>query len=144
VNIPSQNDRRYNLLGLGWYKKRLLTNGKRLGRWGEKHGERFLRSRGLKTLARNFTCRVGEIDLIMTDTEGTIVFVEVKTRSDEHFVEAERTVSRGKQAKMVKASRYFLSSHKIEERPCRFDVVTVVLPEKGRVQTRHYENAFTA
>jgi putative endonuclease len=130
------------LLGLGWYRKRLLTDGKRLGRWGERRGERFLRNRGFKTLARNFTCRTGEIDLIMTDKAGTIVFVEVKTRSDERFVETERTVSPGKQAKMIKASRYFLSRHKIEERPCRFDIVMVVLPEKGRVQTRHYENIF--
>jgi putative endonuclease len=130
------------LFGLGWYRKRLLADGKRLGRWGEKHSERFLRSRGLKTLARNFTCRVGEIDLIMTDADGSIVFVEVKTRRDERFVETERTVSPGKQAKMVKTSRYFLSSYKIEQRPCRFDIITVVIPKKGRVQTRHYESVF--
>jgi putative endonuclease len=130
------------LFGLGWYRKRLLADGKRLGRWGERRGERFLRNRGFKTLARNFTCRTGEIDLIMADNSGAIVFVEVKTRSDERFVEAERTVSPGKQAKMIKASRYFLSMHKIEERPCRFDIVTVVLPQKGRVRTRHHQNVF--
>jgi len=130
------------LFGLGWYKKRLLANGKRLGRWGEKHGERFLRGRGLRTLARNFTCKSGEIDIIMTDEEGTIVFVEVKTRSDESFVKAEQTVTHAKQARMLRAARYFLSSHKIEERPCRFDIVTVVLPEKSSVQIKHYKNAF--
>jgi len=79
----------------------------------------------------------------MADEEGSVVFVEVKTRSDESFVEAERSVTPGKQVRMLRAARYFLSSHKIEERPCRFDVVTVVLPEKGRVRTKHYENAFT-
>lgn len=130
------------MFGRSWYRKRLLADGKRLGRWGERRGERFLRNRGFKTLSRNFTCKVGEIDLIMTDEAGSIVFVEVKTRSDERFVEAERTVSPGKQTKMIKASRYFLSTHKIEERPCRFDIVTVVLPKKGRVRTKHYENAF--
>jgi putative endonuclease len=130
------------LFGLGWYRKKLSASRKRLGRWGERRGERFLRNRGFKTLARNFTCRTGEIDLIMADATGTIVFVEVKTRSDERFVETERTVSPGKQAKMIKTSRYFLSTHKIEERPCRFDIVTVVLPEKGRVKTKHYENVF--
>jgi len=130
------------LFGRGWYRKRLLADGKRLGRWGEKRGERFLRNKGFKTLARNFTCKVGEIDLIMTDEAGSIVFVEVKTRSDERFVETERTVSPGKQAKMIKTSRYFLSRYKIKERPCRFDIVTVVLPEKGRVLTRHYKSVF--
>ena len=130
------------MFGLGWYRKRLLADVKRLGRWGERCGERFLHNKGLKTLARNFTCKTGEIDLIMTDEDGSIVFVEVKTRSDESFVETEWTVSPGKQTKMIKTSRYFLSTHKIEERPCRFDIVTVVIPKKGRVQTRHHQNVF--
>jgi Holliday junction resolvase-like predicted endonuclease len=43
---------------------------------------------------------------------------------------------------MLRAARYFLTIHNIENRPFRFDVVTIVLGRKGRPQIRHYENAF--
>jgi Holliday junction resolvase-like predicted endonuclease len=44
---------------------------------------------------------------------------------------------------MIKTSKHFLSKYKIEDRPCRFDIVTIVLPQKGRIHTKHYENVFT-
>jgi Holliday junction resolvase-like predicted endonuclease len=44
----------------------------------------------------------------------------------------------------MRAARYFLAAHKIEDRPLRFDVVTVVLGQVGRPQIRHYQNAFVA
>lgn len=112
-----------------------------LGRWGEKRCERFLKKKGFKRLARNFSCKSGEIDLVMVDIDGTIVFVEVKTRADECFGPVESVVTAAKKNRMYRAARYFLATHKIEERPYRFDVVAVVCREKGRAQIRHYENA---
>ena len=64
-------------------RRKLLTDKARLGRWGEKRCESFLRRKGLKTLARNYSCKMGELDLVMVDTDGAIVFVEVKTRAGE-------------------------------------------------------------
>ena len=55
--------------------------------------EKFLRKKGFKILTRNFNCRTGEIDLIMTDSDGTTVFVEVKTRADEVFADAESAIT---------------------------------------------------
>ncbi|MHC4558013.1 MAG: YraN family protein [Planctomycetota bacterium] len=123
-------------------KRKLLAEKKLLGQWGEKRCEKFLKRKGLKMLARNFSCKTGEIDLIMVDTDGTIVFVEVKTRADESFGPSESAVTGAKKARMLRAARYFLATHNIEDRPFRFDVVTIVLGEKGRPQIRHYENAF--
>jgi putative endonuclease len=113
-----------------------------LGKWGEKRCEKFLKRKGLKTLTRNFSCKTGEIDLVMVDRDGTLVFVEVKTRANEDFSPSESAVTVAKKIRMVRAAKYFLSSNDIEDRPCRFDLVTIVLGEKDTGQIRHYENAF--
>ena len=123
-------------------RRKLLADRKLLGQWGEKYCERFLKRKGLKILTRNFSCKTGEIDLIMVDTEGGIVFVEVRTRADEKFVEAESSITTAKKNRLKRAARYFLSTQNIENRPLRFDIVTIVLGQKGRPQLRHYKNAF--
>ena len=123
-------------------RRKLLNDRARLGRWGERRCERFLRRKGLRTLARNYTCKTGELDLIMVDRDGAIVFVEVRTRAGEDFVRVEATVTPGKRARVARAARHFLAVHRIEDRPLRFDVVTLVLGPQGPPQIRHYENAF--
>jgi putative endonuclease len=123
-------------------RRRLLADRVRLGRWGERCCEQLLKAKGFKTLTRNFSCRTGELDLVMVDPDGVIVFVEVKTRADEAFVPAEAAVTARKKRRMARAARFFLAVHEIEDRPCRFDVVTIVLGRSGRPVTRHYENAF--
>jgi putative endonuclease len=122
---------------------KLLSDRKLLGRWGERRCEKFLKRKGLKTLARNFSCSTGEVDLIMVDAERAIVFVEVKTRGDEAFAPAESAFTKAKKKRLFRAARFFLSAHHIEDRPCRFDLVTVVLDQAGCEKITHYENAFT-
>jgi putative endonuclease len=119
-----------------------LTDTKRLGRWGEKRCEAFLKEKGLRALARNYSCKMGELDLIMVDTDGTIVFVEVKTRAGEDLTPAESVVTFSKKTRALRTARYFLAAHKIDDRPCRFDVVTIVLDQTGSPKIRHYPNAF--
>ncbi|MFH1614314.1 MAG: YraN family protein [Planctomycetota bacterium] len=124
-------------------RRRLLADAKLLGKWGEKRSERFLKCKGFVLLERGFSRSAGEIDLVMAERNGTIVFVEVKTRSNEEFDNAESAITSEKKARLVKAARSFIKQHRIEDRPCRFDVVAIVLGRKGRPQIRHYENAFT-
>ena len=78
----------------------------------------------------------------MVALDGAIVFVEVKTRADESFEPPESTVTAAKKNKLFKTARYFLATHNIDDRPFRFDVVTIVLAPTGRPQIRHYENTF--
>ncbi len=129
---------------IGWLssKRRLLADREFLGRWGEKNCEKFLKRKGLKTLTRNFYCKTGEIDLIMVAPDRTIVFVEVRTRADEDFEPTESTITPAKKHRLTKTARYFLATHDIDNRPLRFDIVTIVLSPKGAPQIRHYENAF--
>jgi putative endonuclease len=123
-------------------RNKLLADKALLGRWGEKRCEKFLKRKGLKNLARNFSCKTGEIDLIMVAPDRTIVFVEVRTKADETFGSVESSITAPKKARLLRTARYFLATHDIDNRPFRFDVVTIVLGQKGRPQIRHYENAF--
>ncbi len=123
-------------------RRRLLSDRAALGRWGEKRCERFLKSEGMRTLTRNYACKMGELDLVMVDRDGTIVFVEVRSRAREGFVPVEATVTPAKRERLSRTARYFLAVHKIEDRPLRFDVMTVILGREGPPQIRHYENAF--
>jgi len=123
-------------------RRRLLNDKARLGRWGERRCERYLRSKGLRTLARNYSCKVGELDLVMVDTDGTVVFVEVRSRANESFGPAEATVTPAKRQRVARAARHFLAVHDIQDRPLRFDVVTLILGRNGPPQIRHFENAF--
>jgi len=115
------------MLGMVLNKRKLLADRELLGRWGEKRCHGFLKRKGLKTLTRNFSCKTGEIDLI---------------RADETFNPVESSITAPKKARLVRTARYFLTTHKIDDRPFRFDVVTIVLGQKGPPQIRHYENAF--
>jgi len=113
------------------------------GKWGEKHCLSYLKKKGFKFLDHNFRCRQGEIDLIMADSDGTVVFVEVKTRENEDFTDTEDVITFAKKSRMKKAARLFLAKHKIEDRPLRFDVVTIVLNRPGPDRIKHYPNAFS-
>jgi len=123
-------------------RRKLLVDRKQLGRWGEKRCETFLKRKGLKKLDRSFSCKTGEIDLVMADTDGTVVFVEVKARADETLTPAESVITAPKKAKLTRTARYFLATHNIKDRPFRFDIVTIILGQTGRPQIRHYKNAF--
>ena len=123
-------------------RRRLLNDRARLGRWSERRCERYLRSKGLRTLTRNYACKVGELDLVMVAGDGTIVFVEVRSRADERFGPVEATITPAKRKRVSRAARCFLAAHGIDDRPLRFDVVTLVLGHRGAPQIRHYTNAF--
>ena len=131
------------MLGLALGNKKLLSDAKLLGRWGEKRASAFLTSKGFHIIARNYTCPAGEIDLITCDPDGVIAFTEVKTRRDEIYAKAQDAVNPKKQRKMVLAARSFIRNYKIKDKPLRFDVVAVVMNKKKTPQIRHYENAFT-
>jgi putative endonuclease len=113
-----------------------------LGIEGQKLCEKFLKKKGYKFVARNFLCKTGEIDLIMAEPDGTVIFVEVKTRSSEDFADAESSITKAKQIRMTRAANFFIRKHKLENFPLRFDVVIVIVGENGKPEIRHYENAF--
>lgn len=127
---------------LPWVRKQLLCDSKRLGRWGQSRCEKFLKRTGCRTIARNYSFRGGELDLIMADKDGAIVFVEVKTRRNEEFATARSAVNSKKMNKMKRTAKCFLKDFNVSDRPLRFDVMTVVLGPEGSPVICHYPNAF--
>ena len=130
-------------MGLLLNRNKLLSDHKLLGRWGERQAEKFLKKKGLVRLARNFFCKTGEIDLIMADTDGSIVFVEVKTRADENFTPIESAITTAKKNRLRRTAHYFIKLHNIEGRNFRFDFVMIVLGRTGREQIRYYQNTIS-
>lgn len=123
-------------------RRRLLSDRKALAKWGERRAQKFLKKLGLSTLARNYLCKTGELDLIMAESDGTIVFVEVKTRTNRDIAEPEDSITASKKHRLSSAAQYFLKTHNIENRPCRFDVVAITLDQNGSEIIKHYRNAF--
>jgi len=130
------------MLLIPWLRRRLLDDPKRLGRWGQNRSEKYLSRRGCTTIARNWAFGGGELDLVMADANGAVVFVEVKTRQSEEFAPAKAAVNYEKQKKMVRTAKRFLREFNISDRPLRFDVMTVILGPQGAPVIRHYPNAF--
>lgn len=116
---------------------------KSTGKWGEDQAEKYLRKKGYRTIERNFSCRFGEIDLIVSDRT-YLVFVEVKTRKSSEFAEAREYVGAGKQHRVRAAASMWLSAHETELQP-RFDVIEIYGTENmpyRKLQIRQIENAF--
>lgn len=89
----------------------------------ERAAEHWLAARGLHTLARNYRCRRGEIDLVMRDGD-CVVFVEVRLRSRGDFGGASASVDGAKQRRLIVAAQHFLLGQPaLRDAPCRFDVV---------------------
>jgi putative endonuclease len=123
-------------------KQRPPADRNLLGKWGQKQAEKFLKAKGCKILTTNFSCWRGEIDLIAIQPPETLVFAEVKTRTNEDYIDTEATVSKAKQLRMARTANFFIKTHKLENFPARFDVVIVIADENKKPQLRHYENAF--
>ena len=94
-----------------------------LGRAGEKFAADFYRARGSQVIAANVHFRVGEIDLVVREPDGTIVFVEVKTRASREYGVAE-SVTKRKLQRLRKAAAQWLDGKPISE--IRFDVLGLV------------------
>lgn len=98
---------------------------RRKGMQYERLAENWLEDSGLRRLSRNFTCRLGELDLVMLEGE-TLVFVEVRYRASTGFGTPEDTVTRAKQQRVVHAAQFFLQRYPCHaRRDCRFDVVAI-------------------
>ena len=92
-----------------------------------------LRAQGLRLVARNYRTPGrggGEIDLVMREADGTLVFVEVRRRASRAFGGAAASVVASKQRRIVLAARHYLLRLPAPP-PCRFDVVSM---ENGALQ----------
>jgi putative endonuclease len=113
----------------------------KLGRAGEKAACNYLRQKGYRILARNYTCAAGELDLICRHDD-CIVFVEVKTLSDSDAADPESRIGRTKQRQLTRVARYWLAAHGEPDLAYRFDAIGVTLPSGEAPHIRHIPEAF--
>lgn len=95
------------------------------GNKAETTAEQYLLSQGLRALSRNYRCRVGEIDLLMRDTE-TLIFVEVRYRSNPAFGTPAESITPRKIQRIRKTAEHFLQANReLAYLYVRFDVVAI-------------------
>lgn len=114
-----------------------------LGRWGEDLAAQHYRARGATVLARNWRCTQGELDLVVREPDGTLVFCEVKTRSGVGFGEPAEAVGPVKARRLrALACRWLAEGRPVGAGELRFDVIAIVRPRGQRPQVTHLQGAF--
>jgi len=97
----------------------------------------YLESRGLKLVLKNFSCRLGEIDIIMLDKK-VLVFVEVRFRKNDIYGGGLESITVAKQQKLRKTAELFLQQN-TQYNNARFDVVSM----SKNTQTKHGGQQYT-
>lgn len=113
----------------------------RRGRAAEQQAVEYLQARGLELVVRNYRAPCGEIDIIMQDGS-TLVFVEVRYRSNEAFCRTTETISAAKRRRLRATGEHYLQRHATSANgDCRFDIITLTGPQDNA--TCHWlTNAF--
>ncbi len=98
-------------------------SSKSVGDNAENQACSYLQQRGLKLIERNYRTQRGEIDLIMQQDK-TLVFVEVRLRTNERFGSAAESITPRKQGRIIAAAQRYLQQQP-SPLTCRFDVVAI-------------------
>ncbi|MCM2267807.1 MAG: YraN family protein [Elusimicrobiales bacterium] len=105
----------------------------------EEQAAGFLRAAGYRIVDRNWACPLGELDIVAVKGD-TLVFVEVRARSNPGYGTPAESVTRAKQLKLIRAAQAYLKARRPREESFRFDVIGIV----PGAAPEHIEGAFDA
>jgi putative endonuclease len=114
------------------------SHNQSVGKKGEIIAAAHLQKGGYEILATNYRAGRGEIDII-AKIDTTLVFLEVKTRSNSKFGFPEEAVTQKKADKLIETAEVYLDEISWEG-PIRFDIISVNL--QGSLEVMHFEDAF--
>jgi len=114
------------------------NSARKLGQWGEKIAEQYLKDRSYKVVSRHYHTRKGEIDIIVYDND-ELVFVEVKTRSSITFGWPEESIDYHKSRKIEWAVESYINEKNFKGR-YRFDVI-LIFKKDNYYNLRHIKSA---
>ena len=114
------------------------------GRRGEAAAARWYQKQGCRLLAHTFPTRMGELDVVVQEPDGTIVICEVKTRSTDAVSRPAEAVNAAKQKRLILAAQYYLQQNGLSDAPVRFDVAEVFPLDSGRWMVHIIRGAFLA
>lgn len=104
-----------------------------IGLKGQQIVEKYLVDKGYITLVKNWTCRYGEIDLVMFDNlTKEVVFIEIKTRTTTSFGQPQEAISQEKQLKLAKTIEKYLEKDGICQSKYRIDLIGVYFHQDKR------------
>lgn len=113
-----------------------------LGKKAEDLAAEYLIKNGYKILVRNFRYRKAEIDII-SEKDNLIIITEVKARSTDFFILPQEAVTKGKIKSIVMAANHFMEEFN-KNQEVRFDIISVLPDEKGKLTIEHIPDAFEA
>ncbi|MFA6151504.1 MAG: YraN family protein [Chitinophagaceae bacterium] len=117
-----------------------MSKHNEIGTNGELLAVNFLKNKGFIILETNWRSGKKEIDIIVENDE-TIIFVEVKTRSNFNFGFPEEAVSETKKSFLkIAAEDYFIKNNCNKD--IRFDVISIIQRGKTAAEIIHFEDAF--
>ena len=121
-----------------------IESRQELGRKGEEAAVRYLKSRGYTIVKRNWFCRFGEADIIARDPEGTLCFIEVKTRQSVEAGLPEEAITRSKQSRYERiALCYMMVTDDWDDNDSvRFDAIAICVTAPHRAMLRHHRGCF--
>ncbi|HEX5597179.1 MAG TPA: YraN family protein [Micromonosporaceae bacterium] len=119
----------------------MVTQRQAIGAYGERRAVRHLEAAGLRVVARNWRCPVGEIDIIAWDGDD-LVFCEVKTRRGAGFGTPAEAVVPAKVRRLRRLAAQWLAGSGTNPREVRFDIIEVRLPRSGAASVTHIRGAF--
>jgi len=112
---------------------------KEFGDMGEDMAVNYLASMGYRILDRNWHFDKKELDIVC-EQDDLLVFVEVKARQDTCLEDPTRAITKAKKRFLIKAANAYIDLNERDE-VARFDVITILLDEKGAPTLTHYESA---
>lgn len=113
-----------------------------LGERGERAACEFLKEQGYEILEKNYTCKLGEIDVIAR-RQGRLAFIEIKTRTSTQFGLPQEAVDLRKQEKIVKVAQWYIKEKNLGRTPVSFDVVAILWEEGKAPGIRLIPDAFS-
>jgi putative endonuclease len=116
-----------------------MASHNELGDKGEEIALQYLRKKNYKIKETNWRCGKDEIDIIAMD-KGTLVIVEVKTRSANYIVKPEFAVNKNKQRFLIRAANSYIFAKDLDLET-RFDIISIVVYNNRNV-VEHIEDAF--
>jgi putative endonuclease len=111
-----------------------------IGALGEQLAVDHLTSLGLRVLTRNWRCRYGELDVIAADdATRTVVFVEVKTRTSDHFGGVAQAVTPTKVRRLRRLAGLWLAGQHDSWAAVRIDVIGVRIGRSRTPEISHLQ-----
>lgn len=116
----------------------MATYKRNIGNKGEDYAAAYLKKKGYAVLERNVYIGGGEIDIVVKKNS-LIVFVEVKARKEQPYVDLLDTIDTRKEKNLIASCEAYFTEHTLESSGYRIDLIGVILKNEQVIQLEHIE-----